>query len=173
MRKLMWFTVGFGAACAFCAYTWTCTELILPAIVFAVLFAAGIAAGKLSEHFRVAAVVCLGISVGLGWFQLYNDQYLSLAAQLDGKDADVSLYCTDFSYTTEYGSAVEGFLYLEGRVSVQGLLTSFYNFFIGYITLAMFSIPSKYFSSPKFVPSCNISSKFQTHAFTCFLDISS
>ena len=115
MRKLMWFTVGFGAACLFCAYTWTCTGLILPAIIFAVLFAAGIAAGKLSEHFRIAAVVCLGISIGLGWFQLYNDQYLELAAQLDGKEADVTLYCTDYSYTTDYGSAVEGFLYLDGK----------------------------------------------------------
>ena len=115
MRKLMWFTIGFGAACAFCAYTWTCTGLILPAIIFAVLSATGLFAGKFVRQIKVAAVVCLGVSLGIGWFQVYSNQYLSVAARLDGKTADVQLYCTDYSYETEYGSAVEGFLYLEGK----------------------------------------------------------
>ena len=115
MRKLMWFAVGFAAACAFCAYTWTVSGLVLAAAIFALLFAAGLFAGKYIQKLKIAAVVCLGISLGLGWFQLYNDQYLAVAAQLDRKVADVQLYCTDFSYKTEYGSAVEGFLYLEGK----------------------------------------------------------
>lgn len=115
MRKLMWFTIGFGAACAFCAYTWTCEGLILPAALFAVLFAAGLFGGKYVPQLKIAAAVCLGISLGLGWFQLYNDQYVSIAAQLDGNAADVQLYCTDYSYETDYGSAVEGFLYIDGK----------------------------------------------------------
>ena len=115
MRKLMWFAVGFAAACGFCAYTWTVSGLILPAVCFLLLFAGALAAGKWMEQLKVAAAICLGISLGLGWFQLYNDQYLSLAGQLDGKTADVQLSCTDYSYKTEYGSAVEGFLYLDGK----------------------------------------------------------
>lgn len=115
MRKLMWFTIGFGAACGFCAYTWTSEALILPAVFFAVLFAAGIFAGKWVQQFKIAAAVCLGISLGLGWFHLYHDQYLDVAEQLDGKVADVQLYCTDYSYPTQYGSAVDGFLYLDGK----------------------------------------------------------
>lgn len=115
MRKLVWFTIGFGAACAFCAYSWTCTGLILPAIVFAVLFSAGFLAGKYAQQLKIAAIVCLGISMGLGWFQVYNDQYLAEAAKLDGKVADVQLTCTDYSYQTDYGTAVEGFLYLDGK----------------------------------------------------------
>ena len=114
MRKLMWFTVGFGAACAFCAYRWICNDLLLPAVIFAVLFVAGVFIGKHSNRLKIAAVVCLGISLGLGWFQVYNDRYLSAASQLDGKIADVTLYCTDYSYETDYGSAVDGFLYLNG-----------------------------------------------------------
>ena len=110
----MWFAVGFGAACAFCAYTWTTTGLLLPAIVFGVLFAAGLYGGKWEKHLKIAAAVCLGISLGLLWFHVYNTQYLDKAAQLDGKTADVELYCTDYSYSTEYGCAVEGFLYLDG-----------------------------------------------------------
>jgi len=114
MRKLMWFTIGFGAACAFCAYTWTDTGLFLPAIGFAILFAAGLFAGKYVQQLKIAAVVCLGISIGLGWFQIYHSQYLQKASQLDEKLANVELYCTDYSYQTEYGTAVEGFLYLDG-----------------------------------------------------------
>ena len=115
MRKLMYFTLGFGAACAFCAYMWICSGLILPAIVFAVLFAACLLGGKLAEQLKAAAAVCLGICVGLIWFQGYCDHYLSRAQVLDGKIADVKVYCTDYSYATDYGSAVEGFLYLEGK----------------------------------------------------------
>ena len=115
MRKLMWFTIGFGAACAFCAYTWTTSGLILPAIVFAVLFAAGLYAGSWVKHLKIVAALCLGIGLGLTWFHVYNVQYLDKAAKLDGMVADVELYCTDYAYQTEYGSAVEGFLYLDGK----------------------------------------------------------
>ena len=115
MRKLMFFTLGFGAACAFCAYTWTCSGLILPAVVFAVLFAAGLFGGKWAEQLKAAAIIFFGISIGLLWFQGYCNHYLNRASELDGKLADVKVYCTDYSYPTDYGSAVEGFLYLEGK----------------------------------------------------------
>ena len=115
MRKLMWFAIGFGAACAFCAYAWICDGLILPGIVFAVLFAAGLLGGRRIPKLKIAGVVCLGISLGLFWFQGYCDQYLEKASALDGKLADVKAYCTDYSYQTDYGTAVEGFLYLDGK----------------------------------------------------------
>lgn len=115
MRKMMWFAIGFGAACAFCAHTWTCSGLILPAAAFAVLFAAALISGKWIKQLKIASAVCLGISLGLFWFQGYCDLYLSKASELDGKLADVKVYCTDYSYQTDYGTAVEGFLYLEGK----------------------------------------------------------
>ena len=115
MRKLMWFTIGFGAACAFCVYSWICEGLIIPAIVFIALFAVGLFAGKWFQQLKIGAVICLGISLGLCWVQLYNTHYLAKAAQLDGKAADVQLYCSGYSYDTEYGSAVDGFLYLDSK----------------------------------------------------------
>lgn len=115
MRKLMWFAIGFAAACTFCAYTWTCTGLIFPAIIFAVLFAAFVISGRWIEQLKIIAAVFLGISLGFCWFQIYCDQYLSKVSELDGKIADVKVYCTDYSYKTEYGSAVEGFLYVDGK----------------------------------------------------------
>ena len=115
MRKLMLFTMGFGAACAFCAYLWITEGLLLAAMCFSALFALLLAGSHWIKVLRIPAVVALGIALGLGWFQLYSANYLSLAAELDGKIADVTAQCTDYSYLTDYGTAVEGKLYLEGK----------------------------------------------------------
>ena len=115
MRKLMWFTVGFGAACAFCAYTWTCEGLILPAICFLGIFAAMVAAGRISEKLYLAAAVSLGIALGCLWFQGYHSLLLSPAERLDGQTTDVTLYCTDYSKPTDYGASAEGFVYVDGK----------------------------------------------------------
>ena len=64
---------------------------------------------------RIPAAICLGCALGLLWFQNYSGNYLSLALKLDGQLASVTARCTDYSYETNRGSAVEGFLYLEGK----------------------------------------------------------
>ena len=115
MRKLMLFTMGFGAACAFCAYAWITEGLVIPSICFAALFTLLLIGSHWVKVLRVPAVIALGIAVGLGWFQMYSANYLSLASELDGKVADVTAQCTDYSYLTDYGTAVEGKLYLEGK----------------------------------------------------------
>ena len=115
MRKLMWFTIGFGLVCAFCAYFWATSGLTLPALGFLGLFAAFLMAGKWTKKLRVPAAVCLGCALGLLWFQTYSSNYLSLATKLDGQLASVTARCTDYSYETDLGCGVEGFLYLDGK----------------------------------------------------------
>ena len=115
MRKLMLATIGFGAACAICSYGWFCDGLIIPACMFACLFVCGMFAGSREDKFRIPAVICLGISLGLLWFQGYSAFYLSKAADVDGVTANITAHCTDYSYQTDNGTAVEGFLYLEGK----------------------------------------------------------
>ena len=115
MRKLMWFTTGFGAACIFCAYTWTCEGLILPACLFAAVSVASLFGSKRLDFLKILGTVCVGIGLGLGWFQIYSNFYLSEAAKLDGELAQTSVRCTDYSYQTDYGTAVEGFVYLNGK----------------------------------------------------------
>ena len=114
MRKLMWFTIGFGAACVYCAYTWTCEGLVLPAICFLGIFAAMLLAGKNMEKLYLAAAVSLGIAMGCLWFQGYHGIILAPTERMDGKTCDVALHCTDFSKPTDYGMSVEGFLYIDG-----------------------------------------------------------
>lgn len=115
MRKLMWFTIGFGAACGYCAYTWTHEGLLLPAICFLGIFGAMVLAGKSMEKLYLAAAVSLGIALGCLWFQEYHNILISPVEQLDGKITDVTLYCTDYGRETDYGMSVEGYLYVEGK----------------------------------------------------------
>ena len=115
MRKLMWFTIGFGAVCALCAYCWITVDLWLPALGFGGLSLGFGLAGRWAKKLKAAAAVCLGCALGLVWFQSYSGNYLSLATGLDGRLASVTARCTDYSYETKYGSAVEVFLYLEGK----------------------------------------------------------
>ena len=115
MRKLMWFTVGFAAASALCAFLWITEGLMLPALALAAVFAALMLFGRKTRWLRIPGVVCLGCAVGLLWFQLYSSSYLGLASALDGQNADVTARCTDYSYSTDYGTGVEAVLYLDGK----------------------------------------------------------
>ena len=111
----MWFTIGFGAVCAFCAYLWVTGGLMLPALGFGLAFVGCLLGSRWIKRLRIPAAVCLGCALGLCWFHSYSANYLSLANNLDGQLASVTARCTDYSYETNYGSAVEGFLYLEGK----------------------------------------------------------
>ena len=112
MRKLMWITIGFGVVCAFCAYFWVTGGLLLPAVGFGAAFVAFLMGRRWVKKLRIPAAICLGCALGLCWFQTYSSSYLSMATNLDGQLATVTARCTDYSYETNRGSAVEGFLYL-------------------------------------------------------------
>lgn len=115
MRKLVWFSLGFGAACCLCAYVITgSTRVILGAAVgFLTLFAA--IAGRKFALFRRIAAVLLGFAMGVGWFILYDGFYLNAAGTMDGKTADAVIRVSDYSYETAYGIGVDGTVQLEGK----------------------------------------------------------
>ena len=108
MRKLVWFSLGFGAACCLCAYVITgSTRVILGAAVgFLTLFAA--IAGRKFALFRRIAAVLLGFAMGVGWFILYDGFYLNAAGTMDGKTANAVIRVSDYSYETAYGIGVDG-----------------------------------------------------------------
>ena len=115
MRKLVWFTLGFGAVCAFCAYLWLTDGLLLPAVAAAAMFAVLLVAGRRFQWVRCIAAVCLGCAAGLFWFQFFSSGYLQLAGNLDGNVERLAVNCTDYGYETGYGTAVEGVLEYEGK----------------------------------------------------------
>ncbi len=107
MRKLMWFSIGFGAACAFCAYSYVDFLYLMPLLVglFCALFRA---ISSRIRNFRIPAMVCFGLAVGFLWFCIYDAGYVGKARNMDGITSQTTITASDYSYTTEYGAAVDG-----------------------------------------------------------------
>ncbi len=115
MRKLMWFTTGFAGVCGLCVYGWM-TEHLLPVaggccVAFLLLFLLG----RRYPVLRPASALLLGCAAGFCWFQIYNLVYLDTANSMDGQTCEATIQCTDYSYQTDYGTAVEGILKLNGK----------------------------------------------------------
>ena len=87
MRKLMWFTLGFGGACGLGAYALSgdmLWKVALCAFLLSVLtffFGSG---GIL----RRAGLVLLGFAVGLTWFSLFYRLTLQKAVDMDKQIAE-------------------------------------------------------------------------------------
>ena len=112
MRKLLWFALGFGTACAFCAYV--CKEAWVIAAAAMLLFLA-VGCWLVSEYvkpFRLAGMVLFGLAAGLGWFMCYQTLYI------DQGDTDTEfalIEVTDYSWEGTYGATVDGETTRNGR----------------------------------------------------------
>ena len=115
MRKLMWFVLGFAAACLPCAYLWLMEELRTLMLICTVLFGLVLVMSRHVKWLRCIAVTLLGCAVGFLWFHFYAQFYLSDVSYLDGKEGYISGYCTDYGYETDYGTAVETVIKVSGK----------------------------------------------------------
>ena len=114
MRKLMWFTVGFAAGCAFCSYF--IVSWMLPAFLLGLLLCLVFAfASRFHIQFAVIALITFGASIGFGWFWCQDTAYLSNARRLDGATTDATVTAADFGYDTDYGTAVDGEISVAGK----------------------------------------------------------
>lgn len=115
MRKLMWFTIGFGMACALCAYGLPEGLLLLAAMASLFLCGVFVLVRNRWKQGRIPAVLCLGCVLGFFWFALFQNLYLVLPVSLDGQEMDGVVTASDYSYETNYGSAVDGVLEMGGK----------------------------------------------------------
>ena len=113
MRKLVWFAVGFTAACAAAVYLqmnilcWLMALLCLLGFAVSFFFS--------SKPVQQAAAVFLGVVIGFSWLLCYNVLYLSTAKAYDGETRSVTVTATDYSYTPTYGQAFDGYVELDGK----------------------------------------------------------
>ena len=115
MRKLMWFTLGFCAACALCAYVLPDGQLSLT-IICAVMLTVGFTlAGRWWNPIRRAALAFFGCAIGLLWFSQYYNIYLTDAVELDGLTKAMTIRAADYSYDTVYGIAFDGTITMNGK----------------------------------------------------------
>ena len=115
MRKLMWFTIGFGLICGLCAYipdgNWHLPVLIGGLISFV---AAIVASGHINALKR-PAMVLFGLCMGMIWFLLFQRYYLQPVTDLDGKTVTGTITAVDYSYDTGYGTGVDGEIEISGK----------------------------------------------------------
>ena len=115
MRKLMWFSIGFLAACLICAFLWLEAQLIAACVGFGTACAVCFALSKKYGWLRRLDAVCLGLALGFGWYQLYSAIYLTPAYGLDGETQELRIQCIDYSDETSYGVAVDGLITVNGK----------------------------------------------------------
>lgn len=115
MRKLMWFAIGFALACGLCAYGLPSAWIVPSVFLFAGLMLAGLVLTRKWRPLRAAAMACFGCVVGLCWFALFQQNYLSPVASLDGVEREAEITVTDHSYLTDYGIGVDGTVEVSGK----------------------------------------------------------
>lgn len=115
MRKLMWFTIGFACSCVYGAYLITEDNLLLLAAVCASAAAIGWLISLRISRLPVVPILLLGTAVGMAWFWIYDGFYLKPIAQLDGVTTEAVIEAVDYSYDTDYGSAVDGISSWDGK----------------------------------------------------------
>lgn len=110
MRKLMWFTVGFAAACFIGVYfsfgVWVAflsIILMLPLLFFK------------RQCTRILAVILIGLAAGSFWLWGYDVLYLQAAKDYDGETLNTEVIVSDYSYETDYGVAADGEITLQGK----------------------------------------------------------
>ena len=109
MRKVLWFTLGFGAACGFCAYGKLPIFLVLPVSVF---LAALFTGDKRKQKLLLSA---FGLFCGLLWFHRFETETLEPVYALDGMTQRTTIRCCTFPEETNSGVRLEGKIALDGR----------------------------------------------------------
>lgn len=113
MRKLMLFAIGFTLACILGVYILSGQWLLL---VAAACFAAMIPLFCLKfRKTKMAALILLGLCVGLLWNWGFDTGYLADARTYDGKEVQTQIEISDYSYETDYGITANGKTVLAGR----------------------------------------------------------
>ena len=112
MRKLMWFAIGFGGVCTI----GSCFGMGIWMVFAGCLALPGLFCflGKEKGRKRIAWL-CLGLLLGTGWFALFDRMYTAPLRSLDGKTCNAVLTTVSESWETDYGSAVDCYLDLEGN----------------------------------------------------------
>lgn len=115
MRKVMWFSIGFGLGCALCVYGRGLeVSLLLPALGLGTAVLVGLL-GRRFPRFRVAAGILAGFGAAVLWASGFENVYLSTAAALDGMEAQAVITAQEDSFQTDYGLGVDGRMVLEGK----------------------------------------------------------
>lgn len=115
MRYVLWFTVGFAAACACFAYLMLGGFLIPLGIGLLCAGLLGIFLLKKENWLRVLAVVVLGAAVAFVWCGVFRVWRLAQAERLNGTNRQLTVTVTDYHSRETIRAFVPAELKLDGR----------------------------------------------------------
>ena len=112
MRRIVYLALGFTAACGLSLYSdrWE-IRLIGTGLVLLL----GILAERKPGAVRRFLVSLLGCALGFAWFGGYTAHYVHPISDLGGKTIECSIRVSDYGRETDYGSAVDGTIQVEGN----------------------------------------------------------
>ena len=112
MRILMWFTIGFTAACA--AGTYIKYGLcIVAAIACAVVMFSLLPFSR--KFLKKAIYIMIGCAIGISWFLCVDHYYLAPVRDADGQAMLLRVTVTAYSQEAESGVSVQGKTEINGR----------------------------------------------------------
>lgn len=106
MRRVMWFSIGFAAACVVGVYLFSGHWLLLSALLC--LLFGGVLLFWKPTLTKIVGWILLGSAIAFGWLVCYDHMYLADAKTLDGQTVDLSVTIADHSYDTAYGIISDG-----------------------------------------------------------------
>ncbi len=115
MRRLMWFTIGFAAACGV-GTTLLWTVSLTPLAVYAVI--CGLicfAIRRKGVAVYAFSMLLLGIGCGISWLAAYKSLYLAPLEKIDGESFSASVTITGYSEKTDYGCSVDALAFFDGK----------------------------------------------------------
>lgn len=115
MRRLMWFAIGFSAACGVGAYLVSGSWLLLLALLCLVGAVAMVLLRNRWKPGKILATLLIGAVVGLCWQWAFDACYLANARGYDGQKLDGEITIADYGYNTDYGVASDGTITLDGK----------------------------------------------------------
>lgn len=115
MRALVWFTLGFGSACALGTYLAPGVWGLGAGALALAAFLPMLLRRKRGKVFGPAAGLCLGFALGSVWFWGYDAIFLRPARLADGTTQAITVEVGDFACPTDYGCYVDGKFDLDGR----------------------------------------------------------
>lgn len=115
MRRLLWFTLGFGGSTLLCSYLFWKRALWVPALLcicaWILLCCIG---GKWEPAFRAAAVF-LGCGAALLWFSFFRTVYLAPVLSMDGRIQTLTVTAARYSEEAWNTNRAEGWFMWEGK----------------------------------------------------------
>lgn len=113
LRKLMWFAIGFTAACAAGIYLSFGIWLLLAALFcLPCAIVLGCGGSKIRKQTAAAVWGCLACFV---WLYAYDSVYLVPARAMDGQTTNLNIEITDYSYDLGYGTVTDGIIEQDGK----------------------------------------------------------